>query len=161
MAGGLFGQPFVLNVKCIIFALVVMGIFLINPRDIIKNTGLLVAVLVGIFVVAYVAMAWYDYYYDCRLLPLRKGKLSFTGLLKPGAHQPSKQYTGKMTGLEMHKHSMSIYILHILVIVPLIAYIAYYHKRASKIAFVLLGALAVFTLAYHGSELYSALSGKK
>ena len=57
MAGGLFGQPFVLNVKCIIFALVIMGIFLVNPRDIIKNTGVLVAVLFGIFVVAYVA--WY------------------------------------------------------------------------------------------------------
>ena len=103
-------------------------------------------------------MVWYDYR-DCRLLPLRKGKLSFTGLFKPGAHQPSKQYSGKMTGLEMHKHHMSLYILHILVIVPLIAYIAYYHKRASKIAFVLLGALAVFTLAYHVSDLYSALSG--
>ena len=161
MAGGLFGQPFVLNVKCIIFALIVIGVFLINPTSVLKNKLLLVSVLFGIFVIAYVAMAWYDYYYDCRLLPLRKGKLSFTGLFKPGAHQPSKQYTGKMTGLEMHKHHMSLYILHILVIVPLIAYIAYYHKRASKIAFVLLGALAVFTLAYHGSELYSALSGAK
>ena len=70
----------VLNVKCIIFALIVMGIFLINPSDIIKNTGLLIAVLIGIFVVAYVAMAWYDYYYDCRIDPLKRGHLSFTGL---------------------------------------------------------------------------------
>ena len=107
----------------------------------------------------YVA-AWYDYYYDCRLLPLRKGKMSFTGLFKPGAHQPSKQYSGKMTGLEMYKHHMSIYILHILVIVPLIAYIAYYHKRASKIAFILLGALAVFTLHIMALN-YIVLSGGK
>jgi len=156
MAGGLFGQPFVLNVKCIIFALIVMGIFLINPSDIIKNTKLLVAVLFVIFVVAYVAMAWYDYYYDCRILPLRKGKYGITGLMKPKAHLPSKQYSGKMNCEEVHKHGISIYLLHILLIVPLLGYIAYRHKRASKMSFVLLGALAVFTLAYHGSELLSS-----
>jgi hypothetical protein len=160
MAGGLFGQPFVLNVKCIVFALIIIAIFLINPSDLIKNTKLLVAALFGIFVVAYVAMAWYDYYYDCRLLPLRKGRYGITGLFKPGAHQPSKQFSGKMSKLEVHKHHMSIYVLHLLVIVPLIAYIAYYHKRASKISFVLLGALAVFTLAYHGGELLGALTSK-
>ena len=44
-----------------------------------------------IFIVAYVAMAWYDYYFDCRILPLRKGKLSWQSLVKPPAHEPEKQ----------------------------------------------------------------------
>ena len=44
MAGGLFGQPFVLNVKCIIFSLVIIGIFLINPTSIIKNKMVLLPV---------------------------------------------------------------------------------------------------------------------
>ena len=157
MAGGLFGQPFVLNVKCIIFALIVIGVFLINPTSVLKNKLLLVSVLFGIFVIAYVAMAWYDYYYDCRILPLRKGKYGITGLMKPEAHEPEKQYKSKMTHEEVHKHHMSIYILHVLFIVPLIGYIAYRHKRASKMSFVLLGALAVFTLGYHGSELTSKM----
>jgi hypothetical protein len=158
MAGGLFGQPFVLNVKCIIFSLVIIGIFLINPTSIIKNKMVLVPVLFGIFVVAYVSMAWYDYYYDCRILPLRKGKYGLTGLMKPEAHEPEKQYSGKMDKEELHKHHISLYILHLLIIVPLIGYIAFYHKRASKMSFILLGALAVYTVAYHGSELFATLS---
>ena len=158
MAGGLFGQPFVLNVKCIIFSLVIIGIFLINPTSIIKNKMVLVPVLFGIFVVAYVSMAWYDYYYDCRLLPLRKGKYGITGLMKPEAHEPEKQYKGKMDCEEQHKHHMGLYILHLLFIVPLIGYIALYHKRAHKMSFILLGALAVYTVAYHGSEFFAALA---
>lgn len=158
MAGGLFGQPFVLNVKCIIFSLIIIAVFLINPTAVMKNKALLIAVLFGIFVIAYVSMAWYDYYYDCRILPLRKGKYGVTGLLKPEAHEPEKQYKGEMTHMENHKHHMSIYILHILFIVPLIGYIAFYHKRASKMSFILLGALAVYTVAYHGSELLAAVS---
>ena len=153
MAGGLFGQPFVLNVKCIIFALIVMGVFLVNPSNIIKNNLVLIPVLFGIFVIAYVAMAWYDYYYDCRILPLKKGKYSVTGLMKPKAHEPEKQYSGKMTCIEERKRRTLIYLSHILLIVPLLGYIAFYHKHASKMSFVLVGALTVFTLAYHGFKL--------
>ena len=158
MAGGLFGQPFVLNVKCIIFSLIIIAIFLVNPSTIIKNYYFLIPVLFGIFVISYVAMAWYDYYYDCRILPLRKGKYGITGLMKPEAHQPEKQYTGKMDCEESHKHHIGIYILHLLIIVPLIGYIAIYHKRASKMSFILLGALAVYTIAYHGSEFVASIS---
>ena len=55
MAGGLFGQPFVLIVKCIIFSLIIIAVFLINPTAVMKNKALLVAVLFGIFVIAYVS----------------------------------------------------------------------------------------------------------
>jgi peptidoglycan/LPS O-acetylase OafA/YrhL len=147
MAGGLFGNPFVLNVKCIVFSLIVIALFLINPSVVLKNNYLLAVVLIGLFVIAYVSMAWYDYFYDCRLLPFKRGELSLTGKLKPEKHV-SKE-------IECKKHGLSLYLAHIFVIVPLLVYIVYYNKKSTKMSFVLLGVLALFTLLYHGAELMS------
>ena len=94
MAGGLFGKPFALNIKCIIFSLMIMVIFLYKPE--IKNGYILYATLFGIFVASYVAMAWYDYYFDCRILPLKRGERSVTGVLKPPVYM-EEQKTGKRT----------------------------------------------------------------
>ena len=55
-----------------------MALFLYKPN--IKTNTALYATLFIIFVISYVAMAWYDYFYDCRIIPLKRGKLSFTGL---------------------------------------------------------------------------------
>ena len=61
-----------------------MGLFLYKP--VIKSNLALYAILFLIFVISYVAMAWYDYYYDCRILPLKRGDRSVTGLFKPPPH---------------------------------------------------------------------------
>ena len=71
MAGGLFGRPLVLNEKCIVFSLICMGLFLYKPM--FENTYLKYLSLFLIFVVAYVAMAWYDYYFNCDIVPLNRG----------------------------------------------------------------------------------------
>ena len=71
MAGGLFGRPFVLNEKCIVFSLICMTLFLFKPT--FRNQYLLYFTLFIIFVVAYVAMAWYDYYFNCDIVPLKRG----------------------------------------------------------------------------------------
>ncbi len=89
MAGGLFGRPFTFNVKCIIFSIICMALFLYKPN--IQNQYVLYGVLFIIFTVAYVAMAWYDYYFNCDLLPLKKGKHSLQQYIKPPAHKPKKQ----------------------------------------------------------------------
>ena len=81
MAGGIFGRPFQLNVKCIIFSLLIMTIFLYKPN--IKSKLIMGTTLFTIFVIAYVAMAWYDYFYNCNVLPLKRGDKSFTGLFTP------------------------------------------------------------------------------
>lgn len=153
MAGGLFGVPFVFNVKCIIFSLICMALFLYNPSSLLKNKYLLYVSLFIIFVLAYVAMAWYDYFYDCQILPLKRGTKSFTGLFKPPAHEPEKQVEHKMSTEDTHKHHILIYLLHLLIIVPLLSYIAYYQNKSGIVSFVLLGALSVFTMLYHGIEL--------
>ena len=51
MAGGLFGRPFVLNIKCIVFSLLVMTIFLYKPN--IQNKYVMATTLIAIFVIAY------------------------------------------------------------------------------------------------------------
>ena len=146
MAGGLFGRPFVLNIKCIIFSIIIMALFLINP--VIKNKLILGLTLFIIFVLAYVAMAWYDYYYDCRLLPLQRGEKSLTGLLKPDVHSQKQ-----LNSTNMKRGNMMIYASHIAFIVPLLMYIAYYKGKVNNMTYPILIVLAIFTLIYHGGAM--------
>ena len=151
MAGGLFGRPFVLNEKCIFFALICMGLFLYTPN--FKNQYVLYLVLFIIFLVAYVSMAWYDYFFNCDILPLKRGKISISGLFKPPTHSPDKQTNNKETSLDRKRRSLLIYLSHILFIVPLLLYITIYKNKVNKIIYPLLFVLAIFTLAYHGIAL--------
>lgn len=154
MAGGLFGKPFALNIKCIIFSLVIMGIFLYKPN--LKSNVALYSTLFAIFVVAYVAMAWYDYYYDCRILPLKRGNRGLTGKLKPPPHMEG-QITHKRSKLGIKREVLLIYLSHIIFIVPLLGYIALYRKKINPMTYPIIGALAVFTLGYHGIELLNKI----
>lgn len=59
MAGGLFpGKPFAWNVKCVVFTAIVSAGYWFAPH---KNVWMLLFLLWF----PYVAMAWYDYTYDC------------------------------------------------------------------------------------------------
>ena len=143
MAGGLFGKPFAINIKCVIFSLICMALFLYQPN--FSSNYALYGTLFVIFTIAYVAMAWYDYFFDCRILPLKRGDYSLTGKLKPEKHV-SKE-------IECKRDNLVIYASHILFIVPLLVYIVYYNKKSNKMVFVLLGVLALFTLLYHSTKL--------
>jgi hypothetical protein len=153
MAGGLFGKPFAFNIKCIIFSLLCMALFLYKPTFATNYT--LYGTLFIIFTIAYVAMAWYDYFFDCRILPLRKGEFSLQQYLKPPAHQPQKQV--QWDGDE-DKNSLLvlIYLSHILFIVPLIGYVALYKRKVNPLIYPILGVLSVFTLSYHGIQLITS-----
>ena len=151
MAGGLFGRPFVLNEKCIVFSLICMALFLIKPT--FKNQYLLYFSLFVIFVVAYVAMAWYDYYFNCDIVPLKRGTRSFTGLFKPPAHAPEKQEIDKDTKLDNSRRHMLIYAMHILMIAPLLGYIAIYKNKINPITYPIIGVLALFTAGYHAGAI--------
>tara|TARA_B100000795_G_scaffold269766_4_gene260303 strand:- start:129 stop:599 length:471 start_codon:yes stop_codon:yes gene_type:complete len=151
MAGGLFGRPFVMNEKCIIFSFICMGLFLYKPKF---NSNLsLYLTLFIIFVISYVSMAWYDFFFNCDILPLRRGTHSLTSTLKPPAHEEGKQVRDEDTQLDQSRKHILIYILHILFIVPILAYIAIKKKKVNKIIYPLLGVMAVFTAGYHGSAL--------
>ena len=151
MAGGLFGRPFAFNIKCIIFSLLVISLFLLKPN--IQNNWILYGICFILFVVSYVGMAWYDSVYNCDILPLKKGDASFQKHLKPPAHTDRKQTEHLETSYETSLKYKLIYIAHILFIVPLLGYIAYYRKRVHPYAYVILGVLTAFTLVYHGIHL--------
>jgi hypothetical protein len=59
MSGGIYeGRPFAFNLKCIVFtAAVAGGYWYLPPRQL--------WVLLVLLWLPYVAMAWYDYIYDC------------------------------------------------------------------------------------------------
>lgn len=60
MAGGLFpGRPFAFNIKCVVFTMCIAGGYWLLPH---KNLWVLAFLLWA----PYIAMAWYDYTYDCR-----------------------------------------------------------------------------------------------
>lgn len=152
MAGGIFpGYPFTLNIKCIIFSLAVMTAFSVCPRG-LSRPALLTSYFL-IFVISYVAMAWYDYYYDCQTLPLQRSSMGLTGAFKPPAHRPERQEGHLMSQAEADKNMWTIYLLHVLAVVPLITYIGFKGGDADPRAFSLLLALAAFTAIYHGFRL--------
>ena len=60
MAGGIFpGAPFKFNIKCVIFSAALAGGYWFLPP---KN----LFVLFFLLWFPYIAMAWYDYMYECR-----------------------------------------------------------------------------------------------
>ena len=161
MAGGLFHRPFVFNEKCIIFSLICMALFLTPPP--MQKPYLLYASLFVIFVISYVAMAWYDYYFNCDLISLQRGQYSLTGLLKPSLKdtelsQKSKQTfatTTEKTNIEINRKKILIYLFHLIGIVPFLGYICYVQNRIHNNVYIILSVLTLFTLLYHGSELLS------
>lgn len=163
MAGGLFDKPFVINEKCIVFSLICMALFLYKPN--FQNSYMLYFALVIIFIIAYVAMAWYDFYFDCKLLPLKKGEISLTGLFKPHNILLKKKDTISNNNnnnnkddviVETNRKKILIYMIHLIVIVPLLGYIAYYKTKINPIIYPLIGMLAVFTAIYHAGSLISS-----
>jgi hypothetical protein len=158
MAGGLFHRPFVFNEKCIIFSLICMALFLTTPP---KNVYLLIPILFFIFVIAYVAMAWYDYYFNCDLIALKRGQMSVTSLFKPSIKDQQLSKKSKQTfadntekqNVETRRKKLLIYAFHLVGIVPLLIYICYFQKSVHSNVYILLGVLTLFTFLYHGSEM--------
>ena len=56
----------------------------------------------------------------------------------------------------LSRHALMVYLSHIIFIVPLLIYIAVYLKKISPMTYPI-GALAVFTLGYHGFELLNKI----
>ena len=152
MSGGIFpGYPFTLNVKCIIFSLIIMGIYTFRPPILSILPSLIIYFL--IFVISYVALAWYDYYYACSQLPLQRSKIGITTQFKPPMHEAEKQKEHLFSQIEIDKNNKTIYALHLLIIVPLLLFIGIKNKKTPKQAFIILLVLAAFTAAYHGFRL--------
>jgi hypothetical protein len=129
MAGGVFvDQPFHANPKCIAFSLVLMLAYWYLPK---RNPFLLPL----IFVVAYVAMAWYDHLYDCDM-KMYGGK--YGGILsapwKPQRRKdpsPGKKLLKDQEG----KYRQKVNLFHVLVMGPLLLYIGWRGRESNPLVF--------------------------
>ncbi len=157
MAGGLFpNYPFELNIKCIIFSVIIMAIYLYKPPEmhpVWKSFTLII-----IFIVSYVAMAWYDYKFNCTKLALRKSTAGITDLMKPEPHSEAQTDRSKATKEEKDLEWQLINLYHIFILTPLLLYIGIYKNEANPIAGNILSANLVFAILYHGVRLFDKLN---
>ena len=156
MSGGLFpGYPFTLNIKCIIFSLLIMCIYTFKGPSLSLVPTMIVYFL--IFVVSYVSLAWYDYYYGCSQLPLMRStnSIGITQHFKPPTHEKEKQDGHMFSQREIDKNNTVIYAAHLLFIVPLLVYIGIKRGNINPRVYDILLALAGFTAVYHGFRLVS------
>jgi hypothetical protein len=111
MGLGLFNTPLYLNLKCIVFSIVLILVYYLpKPQGIAHN-------IVMIFLLgtsAYIAMAWYDVIYDCndRLKPTLLGWM--TKSLKPKEY--GEQYEQLPLKYKKMVRNFDIFVLIILVI---------------------------------------------
>ena len=129
MAGGVFvDQPFHPNPKCIVFLFGAhLGILVPSQR----NPFLLPL----IFVVGYVAMAWYDHLYDCEM---KLYGAKYGGILSaPWKPQRRTLPTGDKNLLpnQENKYRQKVNLFHVLVLSPLLFYIGWRGPESNELVF--------------------------
>ena len=151
MAGGLFpNYQFELNIKCIIFSLIIIGLFFFNPP--IMNNYYKLLTSLFLFIISYVSMAWYDYKFNCQTLPLKRGLKSLTGYLKPEIYNIKQITRDKDNDDEKLFEKQMINLFHILILSPLLMYIGYNKVNINDInnsSIILLLVIIVFAFIYH------------
>jgi hypothetical protein len=150
MAGGIFpNYPFELNIKCVIFSGIIIGLFFYCPPEMNIYWKSFVSFL--LFVIAYVALAWYDYKFDCQKMALKKGTSPYgiTGQLKPPPHTESQIDSSKMKEDERAFEGTLIHLYHLLFVTPLCIYIGLNGDKALGLSIILMIANFSFAILYH------------
>lgn len=150
MAGGIFpNYPFQLNIKCVIFSIIIISLFFYKPPNVNNYWKIFISLV--LFVVSYVAMAWYDYKFECQKLALKRGTntAGITQKFKPPTHTESQRDMSKATKEENALELYLIHIYHILVITPLLLYVGINKNNTPPNAFILIIANLLFALLYH------------
>ncbi len=153
MAGGLFpNYPFELNPKCIIFSIIIIGLFFYEPPNMNIYWKSFVSLI--LFVLSYVSMAWYDYKFDCQKLALKKSaSTGITGQFKPPAHTPSQTDRSKLTKDENELEWLLINLYHLLILSPLFLYVSVNKDSSNQVSVMLLLVNFIFAIIYHGVRL--------
>lgn len=150
MAGGIFpNYPFELNAKCVIFSIIIIIIFFYCPPKMSLSLSIIISFL--IFVIAYVAMAWYDYQFECIKLALKKGtsKYGITGLFKPQAYSESQINSSKLSKEEKKLDYILITLLHLCIIAPLFLYIGIQKDNSNPTSIIAIIMISLFAILYH------------
>jgi hypothetical protein len=160
MAGGIFpNYPFMMNPKCVIFSAIIIWLYFSQPPPMSLPWKVFVSFI--IFIIAYVAMAWYDYKFECQKLALKRGtsKYGITQYLKPPTHEASQTDPSKVTEDEKRFEGILINIYHILIVTPLLLYIGTMQSKASETSLVLLISNVGFAMLYHIPRLLREFNG--
>lgn len=151
MAGGIYtSRPFEPNLKCIVFASVLMlGYWFASCKP---NKYLLPL----IFIIAYVSMAWYDVMYNCDNIMNSGNDFNITSIFKNQLQEKEKD-SSVLNQKEIYQKN--IYLFHLFIVAPLLGYIGYNGykgklKAKSKI-FVVLMVIASGTMLYHGGRMFN------
>ena len=139
MAGGIFtSQPFQFNLKCVVFGSALSaGYWTVAAHPSLINVGI-------IYILAYVAMAWYDWAYGCST-PLLTGSNGAVGYIdsiwKPWNSRALKreQYAGTSAAereplgetllspsYQCYQYVKHVWAFQILVVTPLLLYLGYW-----------------------------------
>ena len=147
MGGGIFvDQPYHPNPKCLLFSAIIMGIYWFSP---VNKNALLLPV---IFVISYVAMAWYDYMYNCDLIMYSGnaiGPNTIDAIFKP-QHRNKKNDKKKLAKNQEQEYLKRVYLFHIIAVSPILLYVGYYGSQSNKKIFPVVLALGGITTVYHG-----------
>ena len=112
--------------------------------------------LIVIFVLSYVAMAWYDYKYNCDTKMYsgkNLGANTIDAIFKP--QRRNEDIDKKNLSENQEKEYLHrVYLFHVIAIAPLLIYIGYYGKNSSKNLFPVLLAVGLIALGYHGFRLF-------
>lgn len=155
MAGGIFpNYPFQINIKCVIFAMIIIGLFFYNPPTMNMSWKLFVSLI--LFIISYVAMAWYDYKFECQKLALKRSTSSYsiTQSLKPPEHTPSQHDASMATPEENRLEEYLIHYYHLFIITPLLLYIGTTKNKTHSNVYLFLIVNICFALAYHIQRLW-------
>lgn len=155
MAGGIFtNRPFELNIKCVVYAALLMIAYLVLPR---KNN---VFILPIIFIFAYVSMAWYDWMYNCQD-KMYTGYTGIAGILdsafKPQRRGEATVHERDHLLLENQEkiYESRVYLLHLLGVVPLLMYVGIKGKMADQRVYQPLFGAGLLAALYHGFRVWS------
>ena len=158
MAGGIYtNRPFEPNMKCIVFGMsnIIFYLLAVKFSSNGKPNYLLLPL---IFIISYVAMAYYDVLYNCtnQLYSGKNGFVSvFDSIFKPQLRDVEHDRTDLVEDQEKI-YKKNVYLFHLLFVAPLIGYVGYkgYNGNTiSKDLYMILIVVSISVILYHGFRL--------
>lgn len=165
MAGGIFtDRPFEPNIKCIVFAAIMILFYWI----VVPATHRNYYIIPLIFIFAYVGMAWYDYMYNCDV-KLYSGTSGLAAAIdapfKPQRRNEPGEMAAKLdpereknvlrgAGAQEKAYLSKVYLFHSIAVAPLLIYVGLKGKESNEGLFGAVLGLGALAGMYHGFRLF-------
>jgi len=153
MAGGIFvDQPYHPNPKCLLFSAAVMALYWFSPAK--KNKFLMPI----IFTVSYIAMAWYDYKYNCDTIMYSGnaiGPNTVDSIFKPQRRDDNKTEKKKNLSTDQEAEYLKrVYLFHVIAVAPLLIYVGYKGIDVNPKLYPVVLSLGAMAGVYHGFRMF-------